>query len=257
MKEPSYLPIIQNKLDWEKVRERLSRYPYIARFYPLESLQACSDKPPFYCHYLGWRLGTWINESHFEAFNHLLEKCSGLPGWNKNTRIPIGCEFSNFWSFIWELQVAYYFAFHLGLHTEWLDSGPDFRIFTGSEHFFVECTTYQKSFGLEAFIDEVFMFVDPKIIVRHIPCIKSSLPKNNQIAEFLDELYRPYCDSSYLPSKIAEARKKSPVFLPVPKSVEGSLYIYFEDDDVQSVNNDEALKLHLMGDPLDYATYFL
>jgi hypothetical protein len=162
MREPAHLNIINKNLDWERVQERIQCYKHIAEIFPLTELQKCSDKAPFYCHYMGWRLGTWQDEEWFQFFDRLLGIGTNLPGWDKD-RIPGGCEFENFWGFIWELQAAVFFANHLGLGTEWLKAGPDIQVSTESSSFFVECTTYRKSFGLEEFISELFRCISQDI----------------------------------------------------------------------------------------------
>lgn len=118
MKEPAHLVFIKQYLDWEKVQDRLSRYKHIGIIFPLAELQRCSNKAPFYCHYLGWRLGVWKNEEWFEFFDKLLETSMNLPGWDDKNRVPGGCEFDKFWGFIWELQTAIFFADQLGLNVE-------------------------------------------------------------------------------------------------------------------------------------------
>jgi hypothetical protein len=75
MREPAHLTFVKKNLNWEKVQERIRRYDHIARVFPLSELQQCSDKAPYYCHYMSWRLGTWQNEEWFEFFDKLLALC--------------------------------------------------------------------------------------------------------------------------------------------------------------------------------------
>jgi hypothetical protein len=249
MKEPSYLTLIRENLDWNKVQERLCRYKYIAELFPITDLQNCCDKPPYYCHYLSWRLGTWHNEELFKFFDKLLETCTSLPGWNK-TRIQGGCEFGNFWSFIWELQVAVFFA-DLGMNVEWLKSGPDLQVSSGSDILYVECTTCHKSFGLEEFIGELFRCISEDIRVEHVPFLIFSLPKNNDIGSFLDELFSPYLELSFLPSKMIEVQNQSPILLPVPSTAK-NFYVYLENMGAPNQDWDIKKKLFLSGDPKNF-----
>jgi len=63
-------------INWEKVEERLSKYKYIDKYFPISTLKSekFTEKPPFYCHYLAWRLGVWHNEDSFENFNYLFRR---------------------------------------------------------------------------------------------------------------------------------------------------------------------------------------
>jgi hypothetical protein len=86
MKEPAHKTLIDRYLDWDLVKRRLGNYRNIGKHYTLNNLQGCSNKAPFYCHYLAWRLGTWKDENWFEFFDSLLSNATNLPNWNK-TRI--------------------------------------------------------------------------------------------------------------------------------------------------------------------------
>jgi hypothetical protein len=248
MREPAHFIFVKQHLNWERARERLHRYRNIAAVFPLAELQKCSDKAPFYCHYLGWRLGTWNSEEWFELFDKLLEISTGLSGWDNGSRVPGGCEFEHFWGFVWELQTAVFFADHLGLRTEWKKAGPDIQVSVDSTTFFVECTTYRKSFGLEAFIGELFRCIDPQIITAHVPFLQFSLPKGKVLGTFLSALFEPYLDPSFLPGKTHEAQRQSPVMLPIP-STATNFYAYLENLDAPHQNTDLNQMLHTAGDP--------
>jgi hypothetical protein len=247
MREPAHLTFIRQYLNWEKVRERLDRYKHISKVFPIESLQECSNKAPYYCHYLSWRLGTWQDEGLFEFFDKLLEISTDLPGWDK-TRIPGGCEFDKFWGFVWELQTAVFFANHLGLKTEWKKAGPDIHVSANSTAFFVECTTYRKSFALEEFISEVFRLIHPQIIAEHVPCLQFSLPKDNKIGSFLDGLFEPYLDPTFLPSKLSEAQQRAPLALPLPQGSQ-NFYVYLDNRGAADHNFKLQQILTSAGDP--------
>jgi hypothetical protein len=250
MKEPAHLTFVKQYLNWERVQERLDRYRHIGRIFPMETLQGCSNKAPYYCHYLSWRLGTWQDEGLFEFFDKLLEIGTALPGWDK-TRIPGGCEFDNFWGFVWELQTAVFFADYLGLKTEWEKAGPDFRVSSDSITFFVECTTYRKSFAIEEFIREVFRFIHPQIMVEHVPCLQFSLPKDDKIETFLDELFEPYLDPIFLSSKLREAQQQAPLALPVPQGSQ-NFYVYLDNGEAVNTNFELLRVLTSSGDPASF-----
>ncbi len=233
MKDPAHKILIDRYLNWNLVKERLGRYENIGKFYSLSNLQACSKQAPFYCHYLAWRLGTWKDEKWFEFFNTLLGNAARLPNWSK-TRISQGCEFENFWSFLWELQIEQMFSNNKA-DVEWTKSGPDLKINSTAGQFFVECTVYRKSFGLEDFIDELLAHVHTQIRVRHVPFIIFSLPKDKNLEPFLDELCRPFLDEAFLGKKLKEAQEISPVILPTPNSIE-NLYIFIENHNPKKHN---------------------
>lgn len=233
MKVPAHKTLIDRFMNWDLVRKRLASYENIGKFYTLSNLQACSNKAPFYSHYLAWRLGTWKDEKWFEFFNTLLSNAAKLTGWNK-TRISQACEFENFWSFLWELQVAQMFSNNKA-NVEWINSGPDLKVNSSGGQFYVECTMYRKSFGLEDFIADLFAHVDNQLRVRHIPFITFSLPKDKNLEPFLDELCRPLLDEAFLEKKFKEAQEISPIMLPTPKGIE-NLYIFIENHNAKNFN---------------------
>lgn len=248
MNEPAQRYFVKQCINWERASERLGRYKHIAEIFPIEKLQECVNKAPFYCHYLGWRLGTWEEESFFKFFDELLEIVSVIPGWEKESRVPGGCEFDKFWGFLWELQTAAFFANHLGLKAEWKKAGPDIQLMVDSRTFFAECTTYRKSFALEEFISELFRCILPQVITRHVPCLKFSLPKNNNIDDFLDSLFAPYLDPSFLPRQLKEVRRQSPWPLPIPSGTQ-NFHVYLENLDAVDQNYKLKQILTSAGDP--------
>lgn len=227
MKVPSHKTIINQYLNWDLVEERLRRYKNINKYFPLNELKSCLDTSPYYCHYLSWRLGTWENEELFEFFDSLLFEAEQLSNWDRD-RIYKGCEFENFWSLIWELQVAKLFSFQLKGKVEWTKSGPDLKVDLDGNTFFVECTVYRKSFGLEEFISELIKPIHPWLKVSHRPFNKFSLPKNNLIDLFLDELLEPVMDPIYLKEKIMESYNISPIVLSNSKEIE-NIHIFIEN----------------------------
>jgi len=77
---------------------------------------------------LAWRLGVWHNEHSFEYFNYLLENAETINGWDSKKRIQNQNEFGQFWSFVWELQVAEFLSSLDNKEVKWKSSGPDFEI---------------------------------------------------------------------------------------------------------------------------------
>ena len=109
MQIPSHKYFIEKLIDWGLVKSRLSKYPNISSHYDMQLFQECSTRPPFYCHYLAWRLGTWENESIFEFIDHLLGIASSLPNWKSERHLLLSQEYGVFWGLMWQMQVAAYF----------------------------------------------------------------------------------------------------------------------------------------------------
>lgn len=223
MIEPAQKILVGKYLDWDKVSNRLSQYEYISKHYTLKALKGCSEKSPYYCHYLSWRLGTWKNESLFIFFNELLKHGSLLPNWDRK----IGAEdqskryeYEKFFSFLWELQVAKFFSEIEGVSVEWTTSGPDLKISGNGKTFYIECYTFTKSFGIELFVEALLNQIHPSIRILHTHCIKFSLPKNANTENFLNEIFSPYLDPHFIDSKVKEAEKEYPVLLPTPQGID-------------------------------------
>jgi hypothetical protein len=248
MREPAHKILISRSINWDRAKERLDHYKNVAEIYPLETLLQCSDTAPFYCHYLAWRLGTWEDENLFQTLDQLIGIGKALPGWDRQSRVPGGCEFDKFWGFIWELQTAAFFADHLRLRTEWKKAGPDILVMVDSNAFFAECTTYRKSFALEEFVGELFRSIHPQIAAGHVPCLKFSLPKNSKIESFLDNLFGPYLDPAFLPRQLKEVQRRSPLELPIPTGAQ-NFYVYLEDQDAIDQNFELRQILTSAGDP--------
>src|SRR5574337_25180 len=106
IQEPAHKIFIHKFLDWNKVQERLRRYKNIANHYDIKYLKECSDKPPYYCHYLAWRLGTWETEPLFQFLDDLLALGSSLANWESNKNLLKSCNFDDFWGLVWQLQMA-------------------------------------------------------------------------------------------------------------------------------------------------------
>lgn len=228
MTEPAHKILVRKYLDWEKVCNRLSRYEYIGKHYNLEALQDCSEKSPYYCHYLAWRLGTWEDEKSFAFFNELLKHGSLLPNWDKKTKDEDPSkryEYDKFFHFLWELQVAKLFSEINGVSVEWTLSGPDLKISSNGKTFYIECFTSTKSFGIELFVEELLRQIHPNIEVLHISCIKFSLPQKSNTETFLDNIFSPYLNPCFIDNKLKEAEKEWPVLLPTPQGID-NFYIY-------------------------------
>jgi len=230
MNLPAHKCLIDKFIDWEKVEQRLYKYPNIGSQYNLKLFQECSSKPPFYCHYLALRLGTWEDDSLFEFLDNLFSVAKSLPNWESERHLLKSHEFGVFWGLLWQMQVANFFKKIEGMTIQWFEdkSGPDLRAKYKDNDLFIECYSFSKSFIVENFINDILCLLSPNIKVGHQLFLRFSLPNSGQkLDSFLDEIFTPYLDEKFIKKKEQEAQDKYPVLLPVPKEVK-NFYIYFE-----------------------------
>ena len=152
---PAQRQLVHRFISWELVEQRLQRFPAVGRAFPIECLRSRQEDPPYYCHYMAWRLGTWSSDSLFARLDELLSGAEQLRCWSAEAPLLKSAEFSDFWSLVWQLQVAEYLR-TMASSVQWASSGPDLSAQVESETWYVECYTYRKSFGLMLFIEEVF-----------------------------------------------------------------------------------------------------
>jgi hypothetical protein len=96
--EPAQLHLVHQSINWDCVESRLDRYPSIKQAFPLEMLEGHCESPPYYCHYMAWRLGTWQDETLFQRIEELLSCAEALPNWEHEQPLLRSAEFGDFWS---------------------------------------------------------------------------------------------------------------------------------------------------------------
>ncbi len=223
---PAQRQLVHRFIDWNIVEQWLKRFPAIGRAFPINLLRSHEETPPYYCHYMAWRLGTWDDETRFARLDELLAGAESLPNWSAEEPLLKSPEFGDFWSLVWQSQVAEYLC-GIGSDVQWAPSGgPDLSAHVESEKWYVECYTYHKSFDLVLFIEEVVRQVDASICVRYDKCMPFSLPKDLKRSEFLDRTLSNFVDPAYVECARSMARKEYPVLLH-PKG-ENSLVVYME-----------------------------
>ena len=230
---PSQRHLVHKLINWNQIKSRLERYPAIGRTFPLELLTRHRESPPYYCHYMSWRLGTFCNESVFQRLEKLLCCAEVLPNWEYEKKSLVGSsDFTEFWSLFWQLQVAEYLS-TVGTDVRWNKSGPDLSVQVGDKHWYVECYAPRKSFGLLEFIEELLQKLDPAIRTSYDLCLPFGLPQNADRNNFLDKILNPFLDFGYLAEAKEDAKAGYPVIL--YKGQKGDpnnpLYIYVEGDD--------------------------
>lgn len=223
----SYRELVRRCIDWDRIRSRLSRYPQIAEHFPEPVLRSCSDNPPYYCHYMAWRLGTWLAERYSETLERMLSVASSLDNWQREFRhAQQSCDFAEYWSLLWQMQVADFFKTRRA-RVAWNPAGPDLSVEDREGRFFVECYTYHKSYPIEEFIREVLRCIDERIHVEHRAYLPFSLPKNSDTAGFLDELFQPFLSPEFVDREIHAAGQCWPRYLSVPREA-NNFFIYIE-----------------------------
>jgi len=201
-----------------------------------------------------------MSEELFKFMDDLFATGASLKNWDSNRNLLRSCSFDDFWGLIWQLKIAKLFCDQQDVQVEWMNSGPDLKVNLGDKAFFVECYTYRKSFGIEAFIEELYNHIDQKIKVSHALCVQFRLPNDAASLEiFLDELFRPCLDSAFLQSKLKEAQFEYPILLPMPNSAD-NFYVYVEGSDANkyvpgrvpsATGNPEVYLKHAMEEALN------
>ncbi len=228
--DPAQRQFVRQLIDWATVERRLNQFPAIAGAFPLDHLKSGTETPPYYCHYMAWRLGTWKNESRFRHFNKLLDHAKALPGWSGQKSLLTSADFAEFWSLVWQLQIAEYLG-GVGSDVRWEISGPDLSVNVESERWFVECYAYRKSFGLMLFLEEVLRQIDPSIRVTYDLCIPFCLPTDGDRSEFLDSMLSPFKDSTFIEDARFTATQTYPVVL---RRHNSGLVVYMEGSDANA-----------------------
>jgi hypothetical protein len=241
--------LVERFISWDRIRDRLGRYPAIARAFPLPLLLRHRTTSPYFCHYMAWRLGAWSTEALFERLEALLALAESLPNWEFEQPLLEDPDFSTYWSLLWQLQVAEHLL-ATGENVAWARSGPDLRADVAGQRLFVECYVYRKSFGLKEFLYEVLSKLGPDIRFDYDFFLQFSLPGNAETAAFLDRTFTPFLDEAALAELRTQARIRWPVVVSRPAS---TLVISLDDpDDIACERFDPTVAPQHHGDPLGY-----
>jgi hypothetical protein len=219
---------VRQFIDEKLLEQRLSVYPAIKRAFDLDTLKGGFNKPPYYCHYMAWRLGTWESETMFARLEELFCLAELLPNWEHERPLLTSNDFADFWSLVWQLQVAEYLN-TIGEKVRWAKSGPDLSVLVDGEQWFVECYTYHKSFGLLLFLDALLKRIDPALHAEYDLCKPCSLPNNMEREEFLKTVFKPFHNPTYLVKAKSAAKKRYPEVL--YKHPDSSLSVYVDGED--------------------------
>ena len=188
---------VHKLIDWERVDERLGRYPAIREAFSMKVLRAAEESRPYYCHYMAWRLGTWSVESErcLANLDNLLASAAELPNWEHEDSVLKNGEYATYWSLLWQLQVAAKLR-AVGRNVTWAgpDGGPDLSVDVDGERWHVECHVPRKSYFLLQFLQECLSKILDLSVQEVYPLFaRMSLPEPSR---FLDDKLEPYCDAS-------------------------------------------------------------
>ena len=100
------------------------------------------------------------------------------------------------------------------------------------ERWYVECYTYQKSFALLSFLEELLERIDPAIRIEYNRCLPFSLLSGKARERFLHKVLAPLLDPAYLAKHKNDAELGYPVIL--HKDRASSLHVYVEGSDVDA-----------------------
>ena len=188
---------VHKLIDWERIDQRRERFPAIRDAFSMEVLRAAEETPPYYCHYMAWRLGTWSVESEgcLANLDNLLASAAEIPNWENEESVLKNGEYATYWSLLWQLQVAAKLR-AVGRNVTWAgpDGGPDLAGEVDGERWHVECHVPRKSYFLLQFLQECLSKILDLSVQEDYPHFaRMSLPEPSQ---FLDDKFEPYCDAS-------------------------------------------------------------
>ena len=163
----------------------------------MKVLRAAEENPPYYCHYMAWRLGTWSEESEgcLANLDKLLASAAELPNWENEESVLNNGEYATYWSLLWQLQVAAKLQ-AVGRNVTWggPDGGPGLSVEVDGRRWYVECYVMRKSYYLLQFLQQCLSKILRLSVQGDYPLFsRMSLPEPDQ---FLDDKLEPYCDAS-------------------------------------------------------------
>ena len=231
-RNPAQRQLVHQRIDWKRVQHRRTCHPAIGRTFPMNILERGCESSPYYCHYMSWRLGTWEDDCVFQRLEELLCCAELLPNWEyEKTSLVNSTDFAEFWSLVWQLQVAEYLC-EVGSDVCWAKSGPDLSVKVDEKRLYVECYTPRKSFGLLGFLEELLQKLDPHVRTYYDLCLPFQLPRNSDRSRFLDGVLNRFLDPSFLAKAQDGAKTRYPVILykGPEQNPKHSLYIYVDGD---------------------------
>jgi hypothetical protein len=134
------------------------------------------------------------------------------------------CDFGQFWSVIWALQVAEYLGTQ-GSDVSWNKSGPDLSVMISGQKLYVECYTYHKSFDAGFYIEEILQALGDDLRVRRDMNLPFSLPQGDALTQEISRLLEPFVDKTVLSQAREQAKTRYPVVLSQTDDTRLKLYV--------------------------------
>ncbi len=221
--------VVHKLINRDLLEYRFDKFINLKENITKNDLNKYDQKPPYYCHYLSWILGTWQDETLISFFDSMIGIASKIPGWKNEKKLLTEGTFKNFYSLIWQLQIATFLKSNSKIsELKWQGGGSDFIFNIGDDKYFLECYVFFKSFITDLFLEEVFNKIDPRIKIYHQIYQKKLSIKDED--EFYNSIFSIINDSIAFNNKLNELNEKHPVIL---KSCEDlNLYIYLEGKDL-------------------------
>lgn len=211
--------------------ERAVHFPTIARTFPDDLLKRYENQPPYYCHFMEWRLAT-LSNAQLHRLDALLTTAESIDGWQKESRsLVCSADFGMFWSLIWQLQVAEFLQ-DCGYSVSWLGKGPDLSATKQDEQVFVECLAVRKGFDVVLFIEDLLRALHPMLRIQHQLFLRRATPGGGDLDRFLGELVVQLDAPGVLAALVDQAATSYPVLVPLP-SGSSNLSVYLEGADIE------------------------
>ena len=206
-------------------------YPSIAKDFPRPLLARYSAEPPYFCHFMLWRLAT-LTGKQLTRLDALLRGAEAIPGWAQEAPSLLASrDFAEFWSLLWQLQMAE-FLIAQGFTVRWGSKGPDLEAQRDGARVFVECLVPRKQYGKVVFLQELAQQLHPQLRLSKPLFLPVPVPDEAEFSAALDSIVGWITSPGRLDALETEALKSYPILVPVPQ--DWSMSLYFEGIDPQA-----------------------
>jgi hypothetical protein len=197
-------------------KKRVQMYSEVAKYVPTNYEEIASDRTPWFCHGLAFRMATYTESGEviFQRLNYLLLMAKELDGWNNESKnIANWSEnYDGFFHILWMLQCVEYFI-DRGDEVQFSGkkgrASPDLKIIAKSgDELYVECYVYSKWWFFEELITYLLEMSDPNLCLERIHNIKVN--NLNKSFEYLLVEVWGIIEEEKLEKAREEASKKSP-----------------------------------------------
>jgi hypothetical protein len=217
--------LVRELVSTDLIEQRLKKYPEIACHFSEHIEKCCAEKR--YCHQMAWRLGTWTSEHIFGRLDKLLGLAKAMPGWSGERGLLANPQYSNFWSLIWQLQVAEWLV-SLGFLPKWNNPGPDLTVEVDGQRVWLECYSTVGLYEPVEFLREILPAIHPELEVAYAPSGKSAA-----------------VDGALLESCVVTVESEFPAAVEKARTGKWPILLYASPDD-------GAISVRLYGDDINH-----